>query len=260
MHYWLIPYGFFIVIIPYYCFTTAWIDPGILPRNTNPIQSVKADNPDEYDENGNVIAKLVHHHLNEDFIIGKQILIDGQSIFLKYCHTCQIFRPPRASHCHYCDNCVEEYDHHCPWLSNCIGRRNYRNFLLFVLSVGLASAYNTVFMLALMSRIKSKSGVTSTYFEFLSQMTSSFDAMFALFTLSTGLTLLGLFGYHLMLISMDLTTAEHVKKSKHRKFEKGTCLSNFYRIFFHPVPDAQIPWEQYTHRGGRNPLEVNNNL
>eukprot|EP00392_Amoebophrya_sp_AT5.2_P014356 g14505.t1 len=53
----------------------------------------------------------------------------------RYCATCQIIRPPRASHCPWCDNCVLKFDHHCPFVNNCIGERNYPAFFGFVTSV-----------------------------------------------------------------------------------------------------------------------------
>jgi hypothetical protein len=49
-----------------------------------------------------------------------------------YCHTCEIFRPPNASHCGECGNCVVGFDHHCAVLNNCIGQRNYPYFFLLM--------------------------------------------------------------------------------------------------------------------------------
>tara|TARA_B110000285_G_scaffold209425_1_gene250408 strand:- start:231 stop:788 length:558 start_codon:yes stop_codon:yes gene_type:complete len=51
---------------------------------------------------------------------------------IKYCSTCDIYRPPRAIHCGICNCCIERLDHHCPWLGTCIGKRNYKYFMIFI--------------------------------------------------------------------------------------------------------------------------------
>lgn len=48
------------------------------------------------------------------------------------CPTCKIIRPVRAKHCPTCKRCVEQFDHHCPWISNCVGKRNKRDFFIFI--------------------------------------------------------------------------------------------------------------------------------
>eukprot|EP00658_Telonema_sp_P-2_P029161 TRINITY_DN22226_c0_g1_i6.p1 TRINITY_DN22226_c0_g1~~TRINITY_DN22226_c0_g1_i6.p1 ORF type:complete len:551 (-),score=59.21 TRINITY_DN22226_c0_g1_i6:397-2049(-) len=60
------------------------------------------------------------------------LTINTVPVFMPYCPTCNIIRPPRCSHCVTCNNCVDRFDHHCGLIGACIGRRNMRPFLLFV--------------------------------------------------------------------------------------------------------------------------------
>ncbi|KAK1392723.1 S-acyltransferase [Heracleum sosnowskyi] len=93
-------------------------DPGYIRMNVHDPQNMKDDDP---------LMKIE---------IGNLALLDGNWSLL--CPTCKIVRPLRAKHCSTCDRCVEQFDHHCPWVSNCVGKRNKRDFILFLVLESVA--------------------------------------------------------------------------------------------------------------------------
>ncbi|EFC46640.1 predicted protein, partial [Naegleria gruberi] len=116
--------GFILMMVG--LFYTSFTDPGIIPRRKY------------FDKN---IAGAIENNSRkmEPPPFQKVYLNSKDVVELKYCATCEIYRPPRASHCRRCDNCVEKFDHHCPWTGTCIGRRNYRSFILFIFSTTITS-------------------------------------------------------------------------------------------------------------------------
>eukprot|EP00123_Amoebidium_parasiticum_P003900 comp15207_c2_seq1/m.11957 comp15207_c2_seq1/g.11957 ORF comp15207_c2_seq1/g.11957 comp15207_c2_seq1/m.11957 type:complete len:250 (-) comp15207_c2_seq1:229-978(-) len=71
-------------------------------------------------------------------------MVDGQ--MHKWCETCCIWRPPRATHCSDCGFCMARYDHHCGVIGNCVARRNHPIFMIMIFNA--AAAYVMMFVAA----------------------------------------------------------------------------------------------------------------
>ncbi|TYK29270.1 putative protein S-acyltransferase 1 [Cucumis melo var. makuwa] len=105
-----------------FLFLTSGRDPGIIPRNSIPPDS------EEIDMTTPSMEWVNHKTPNLKIPRIKDITINGYSVKVKFCDTCLLYRPPRASHCSICNNCVQKFDHHCPWVGQCIGLTTYENF------------------------------------------------------------------------------------------------------------------------------------
>ncbi|RLV84243.1 hypothetical protein DV515_00016311 [Chloebia gouldiae] len=192
----------------------------------------------------------------------KNFQINNQIVKLKYCYTCKIFRPPRASHCSICDNCVERFDHHCPWVGNCVGKRNYRYFYLFILSLSLLTIYIFTFNIVYVAlseisedwvsehvegnsrdiSFHGSKGLTSPKLRSLTVLTV-LEVLICFFTLWS---VVGLTGFHTFLVALNQTTNEDIKGSwtgKNRvqnPYSHGNIVKNCCEVLCGPLPPSVL--------------------
>ncbi len=174
------------------CWLAATTDPGIIPRSTAPPPPSRRD---------------------------RTIQLNGRTILVKFCETCRIWRPPRASHCATCNNCVQRFDHHCPWLGNDIGIRNYRSYFTFVSS----SAVGTLIMIvaaiwSIVLKVQFHSKDSATTGAALRKAFGDGATSVNLFVIVLALLAFaftgGLTGFHIYLMCNNVTTAESFKKAQ----------------------------------------------
>jgi len=170
---------------------------------------------------------------------------------VKYCKTCNIWRPPRGHHCRVCDNCIETHDHHCVWLNNCVGRRNYRYFFAFVSFGTLMGAYILCAclsqILVYMTREKISFGEAVDHFRVP-------FAMCIYAALATPYPF-ALMAYHLFLMGRGETTREYlnshkfIKSERHRAFTQGNALMNWIVVLCRPRPPTYLSFKRKYEEG-----------
>ncbi|XP_078538756.1 palmitoyltransferase ZDHHC18 [Lissotriton helveticus] len=210
---------------------TSFSDPGILPRAT-PCEA--ADLEKQIDGTGSSTYRPPPRT--------KEVVINGQMVKLKYCFTCKMFRPPRTSHCSLCDNCVERFDHHCPWVGNCVGKRNYRFFYSFILSLSFLTAFIFACVITHLTLRSQRAGFLSTLKDTPASVLELVVCFFSVWSI------LGLSGFHTYLVASDLTTNEDIKGSWSSKnaedsgnpYSHQSIITNCCAVLCSPLPPSLI--------------------
>ncbi|KAI5731317.1 hypothetical protein M8J77_008135 [Diaphorina citri] len=216
-------------------FRTSFSDPGVIPRATS-------------DEAAFIETQIELKNVNLDSPTfrppprTKEIVIRGQTVKLKYCFTCKIFRPPRASHCSICDNCVDHFDHHCPWVGNCVGKRNYRFFYAFIVSL----SFHIVFVFC--CSVAHLSILAEGRLVFDAVRESPTSVLVVAVTFSSVWSVLGLAGFHTYLAASNQTTNEDIKgsftsrrgRASFNPYSYGNACSNCCHVLCGPLPMSLI--------------------
>ncbi|WBY60793.1 palmitoyltransferase DHHC8 [Plasmodium yoelii yoelii] len=82
----------FFILVLFFLTTTAFCDPGIIPKKN-----------------------YVDLSLPKGRTAFTTAKINGTVIKQYWCVHCNHFKEPRSKHCYTCNNCVTKFDHHCVW-------------------------------------------------------------------------------------------------------------------------------------------------
>ena len=173
---------------------------------------------------------------------------------IKYCKSCNIWRPPRAHHCRICDACTETQDHHCVWLNNCVGRRNYRYFFTFI-----ASGTLIAFFLLAASIAHIGIWMDRNHTSFREAVSHDWTTQGAMAMFIYGVLIFpypaSLWGYHVFLMARGESTREYLnshkflKKDRHRPFSQHNIFKNIVSVLSRPRPPTYMRFKQRYEEG-----------
>ncbi|XP_045699112.1 palmitoyltransferase ZDHHC14 isoform X4 [Phyllostomus hastatus] len=157
---------------------------------------------------------------------------------------------------------IERFDHHCPWVGNCVGKRNYRFFYMFILSL----SFLTVFIFAfVITHVILRSQQTGFLNALKDSPASVLEAVVCFFSVWS---IVGLSGFHTYLISSNQTTNEDIKgswsnkrgKENYNPYSYGNIFTNCCVALCGPVSPSLIDRRGYIQPDTPQPAAPSNGM
>ncbi|XP_041072013.1 palmitoyltransferase ZDHHC14 isoform X4 [Carcharodon carcharias] len=137
---------------------------------------------------------------------------------------------------------IERFDHHCPWVGNCVGKRNYRFFYMFILSLSFLTVFIFAFVITHIILRSQKTGFLNALKDSPASVLEAVVCFFSVWSI------LGLSGFHTYLISSNQTTNEDIKgswsnkrsKDNYNPYSYGNIFTNCCAALCGPLPPSLI--------------------
>ncbi|XP_041703389.1 palmitoyltransferase ZDHHC14 isoform X3 [Coregonus clupeaformis] len=137
---------------------------------------------------------------------------------------------------------IERFDHHCPWVGNCVGKRNYRFFYMFILSLSFLTIFIFAFVITHVILRSHREGFLNALKDTPASVLEVVVCFFSIWSI------VGLSGFHTYLISSNQTTNEDIKglwsskkgKDNYNPYSHGNIFTNCCAALCGPLPPSLI--------------------